>query len=188
MANGVGEAARELTKRAAAGLVGELSKRSASYQGIIEDQEQGPTMNSSIGVAAALVAAVASGLAGVYFEMVLKDPATPASVWMRNIQLSFYSLFPALLAGVLFKDREQVFEHGFFDGYNWVVWTAIVVQAVGGVLTSLCISYADNVAKNFATSLSIVISFIFSVWFFNFSVTPSVSTAFGHRGHKLTKR
>jgi len=187
MANGVGEVARELTKRAATGLVVALSKRSASYQGIVEDQEQGPVMNYSAGITAVLVAAIASGLAGVYFEKVLKDPAMPASVWMRNIQLSFYSLFPALLAGVLFKDREQVLRHGFFDGYNWVVWTAIVVQAVGGVLTSLCINYADNVAKNFATSLSIVISFIFSVWFFNFSVTPSASHPLQYQARRLTK-
>ncbi len=89
----------------------------------------------------------------------LKDSPTPVSVWTRNIQLSFYSLFPALIVGVIFKDGEEIANHGFFDGYNWVVWSVIVFQAVGGVLTSLCINYADNIAKNFATSISIVISF-----------------------------
>jgi solute carrier family 35 (UDP-sugar transporter), member A1/2/3 len=174
MANGAGDVARELTKRTVNGLVGELVKRSASYQGIIEDQELGPIMNYSVGLVAVLVAAVVSGLAGVYFEMVLKDSPTPVSVWIRNIQLSFYSLFPALFIGVILNDGEEIAKHGFFDGYNWIVWTAIVFQALGGVLASLCISYADNVAKNFATSVSIVISFIFSVWFFNFKVTFTV--------------
>ncbi|KAK1704913.1 nucleotide-sugar transporter [Colletotrichum lupini] len=174
-AEGAAEVARELTKRAADGLAGvggEIVKRSASYQGIQEDQDPSPLMNYSIGLTAVLVAAVASGLAGVYFEKMLKDSGTHASVWTRNIQLSFYSLFPAL-AGVILIDAEDIAKHGFFDGYNWVVWTAIVFQAVGGVLASLCINYADNIAKNFAASISIVISFLFSVWFFNFEVNFS---------------
>lgn len=48
-------------------------------------------------------------------------------------------------------------------------------QAIGGVLTSLCIQYADNIAKNFATSISIIISFIFSLWFFGYEVSNPVS-------------
>jgi UDP-sugar transporter A1/2/3 len=50
-----------------------------------------------------------------------------------------------------------------------------VFQAVGGLLASLCINYADNIAKNFATSISIVIGFFFSVQFFQFKVSFTVS-------------
>lgn len=173
-AGGMAEAARELTKRGIGGLARELTRRSATYQGIVEDQNPELRMNHSIGVASVLVAAVVSGLTGVYFEKILKDSVTPASVWTRNIQLSFYSLFPALIIGVIINDGDEIAKHGFFDGYNGVVWTAVVFQAVGGVLASLCINYADNIAKNFATSISIVISFVFSVFFFNFQVTTSV--------------
>ncbi|KAI1342970.1 nucleotide-sugar transporter [Xylariaceae sp. FL0016] len=174
MANGVGDVARELTKRGLDGLadVGEvLAKRSATYEGIEEDQNLAPVMNYSIGLTAALTVAALSGLTGVYFEKVLKNPETSVSVWIRNIQLSFYSLFPALFVGIVFKDGEDIAKHGFFDGYNWIVWTLIILQSFGGVLASLCINYADNIAKNFATSVSIIISFLFSVWFFNFKVT-----------------
>jgi UDP-sugar transporter A1/2/3 len=171
LANGAADVAMELTKRAVGGLAGELSKRSATYQGIKEDQDVAPVMNYSVGLMAVLVAAAVSGLTGVYFEKVLKDSPTPVSMWTRNIQLSFYSLFPALIFGVMLNDGEEIAKHGFFDGYNWVVWTAIMMQAVGGVLSSLAINYADNIAKNFATSISIVISFLFSVWFFDFNVT-----------------
>lgn len=177
IATGITDAAAELTKRGVGGLVGELTKRSASYQGIQEDQgEMSVPMNYSVGMMAVLVAAVVSGLTGVYFEKVLKDSATPVSVWTRNTQLSFYSLFPALIFGVIINDGEEIAKHGFFDGYNWIVWAAIVLQAVGGVLASLVINYADNIAKNFATSISIVISFLFSVWFFDFKVTFPVSS------------
>ncbi|KAK4097995.1 nucleotide-sugar transporter [Parathielavia hyrcaniae] len=171
-AGGVVEAARELTKRGVEELVGELTKRSATYEGIAEDLDGGPKMNYAVGLMAVLVAAVVSGLTGVYFEKLLKDSNSPASVWTRNIQLSFYSLFPALI-GIVANEGHEIAKHGFFDGYNSVVWTAIVLQAIGGILVSLCINYADNIAKNFATSISIVASCLFSLVFFDFKITPS---------------
>ncbi|KAF3761851.1 nucleotide-sugar transporter [Cryphonectria parasitica EP155] len=175
-AGGVVDVAHELTRRAVEGLaegVSNVVKRSATYEGIEADMDPDPEMNYSLGLTAVLVAAGVSGLTGVYFEKVLKESATPVSVWTRNIQLSFYSLFPALFFGVIMKDGEEIAQYGFFEGYNSVVWTAIVFQAMGGVLTSLCINYADNIAKNFATSISIIISFIFSLWFFGFEVSTT---------------
>jgi solute carrier family 35 (UDP-sugar transporter), member A1/2/3 len=178
-----GEVARHLTRRGVDnldGLAGALTRRSATYEGIKDDLDTGLKMNYSLGVTAVLVSAVVSGLTGVYFEKVLKDTASSVSVWTRNIQLSFYSLIAALFVGVIFNDGGEIAKHGFFDGYNSIVWAAVVFQAVGGVLTSLCINYADNIAKNFATSISIVISFVFSVFFFDFTVTFPVS-ALGDR-------
>jgi UDP-sugar transporter A1/2/3 len=176
LTNGAAEAASELTKRGVEGFSEYLTKRSATYEGIQEDLGLvKPVMNYSIGLTAVLVAATTSGLTGVYFEKVLKDSNTHVTVWTRNVQLSFYSLFPALIIGVIFKDGEEIAQNGFFDGYNWVVWTAIIFQALGGVLVAMCIKYADNIAKNFATSISIIISFLFSVVFFDFQVTLNVS-------------
>lgn len=177
----VAEAAIHLTRRGLIGLGSELTRRSATYEGIQDDlQGHVPSMNYSVGVTAVLVSAAVSGLTGVYFEKVLKDSAsTPhVSVWIRNIQLSFYSLFPALIFGVIMNDGAEIAKHGFFDGYNAFVWATIVLQASGGVLASICINYADNIAKNFATSISIVVSFVFSVWFFELAITPSVGSPF----------
>ncbi|KAI0518034.1 nucleotide-sugar transporter-domain-containing protein [Xylaria bambusicola] len=172
--NDLREVAMELTRRGTDSLAdaGELLvKRSATYEGIDEDQNNPPIMNYSVGLFAVLAVAALSGLTGVFFEKVLKDPHTTASVWIRNIQLSFYSIIPAFFIGVVFKDGEEIAKHGFFDGYNWVVWALIVLQAMGGVLASLCIHYADNIAKNFATSISIIISFLFTVLFFTCEIT-----------------
>ncbi|RFU28853.1 hypothetical protein B7463_g7496, partial [Scytalidium lignicola] len=172
LSNGAVEVARELTKRGFDGLGEGLTKRSATYEGIQEDMGLvKPIMNYSIGLSSVLVSAVISGLTGVYFEKVLKESTHHVTVWIRNVQLSFYSLFPALIFGVILKDGEEISQNGFFDGYNAVVWTAIVFQAFGGVLVAMCINYADNIAKNFATSISIIVSFIFSVWFFEFPIT-----------------
>lgn len=174
ISDGAVEVARELTKRGIRHLSDNLIKRSATYEGIQEDLGLvKPYMNYTVGVTAVLVAAVISGLTGVYFEKVLKEPNTHVTVWIRNVQLSFYSLFPSLLFGIILKDGEEITKHGFFNGYNAVVWTAIVFQAVGGVLVAMCINYADNIAKNFATSISIILSFILSVWSFDFQITQN---------------
>ena len=165
---------RDLGNAAAA----QLTKRSATYAGIDKDVAlHNPQLNASIGLAAVVVACILSGLAGVYFEKVLKDRSgnNNTSLWVRNVQLSFYSLFPALFIGVIFKDGEDIAKYGFFSGYNWVVWTAVVIQALGGVVVASVINYADNIAKNFATSISILLSVLGSVAFFNFSLSANVS-------------
>nr|POE47026.1 udp-galactose transporter [Quercus suber] len=154
---------------------GQLTHRSATYEGIHDDVTAGKAvLNPSVGFAAVIVACMISGLAGVYFEKILKDPrgeARQVSVWIRNVQLSFYSLWPALFIGVMFKDGEYIAKTGFFTGYNWVVWLAIIFQAFGGVIVALVVNYADNIAKNFATSISIIVSFLASVYFFDFQIT-----------------
>ena len=152
-----------------------LQRRSASYQGIANDLTPAePVMNFSVGVSSALTSAVLSGLAGVYFEKLLKESATNATVWTRNVQLSLYSMIAALLGGVVYQDGAGIAEHGFFEGYNVIVWTAVLLQAAGGLLASLVIRDADNIVKNFATSISIVISFVASVWMFDFAVSMTV--------------
>lgn len=152
-----------------------LSRRSATYEGIADDLgPPEPLMNYSVGITAVLVAASVSGLTGVYFEKLLKQSPSQTSVWIRNVQLSLYSLVAALLGGVMWQDGEGIQEHGFFEGYNWIVWTAIVLQAAGGLVASLVIRDADNIVKNFATSISIVISVLVSVFLFDFTVTWTV--------------
>jgi len=136
-------------------------------------------MNASLGLVAVIIACMISGLAGVYFEKVLKDSNSNASLWVRNVQLSFYSLFPAFFLGVVFKDGAEIAKSGFFTGYNGAVWTAITFQALGGIIVALVVNYADNIAKNFATSISIVISFVASVYLFDLSITTTVSTLLG---------
>lgn len=172
------EELKNLGNHAAAQL---LEKRSATYEGIAEDEALHHTiatsqMNPTIGLAAVLISCALSGLAGVLFEKVLKESTTQnASLWVRNCQLSFWSLFPSLFVGVMFIDGEQVSKQGFFAGYNWIVWSAILLQAAGGVVVALVVFWADNIAKNFATSISILLSCLASVWFFDFRITPSVS-------------
>ena len=83
-AGNIAEAAAHLTRRGLDGLAGELTKRSATYEGIQEDITTGPTMNYSVGLTAVLISAAVSGLTGVYFEKVLKDSATDGVKGVRG--------------------------------------------------------------------------------------------------------
>lgn len=170
--------------------VRKLAKRSATYEGIDEDLEAAnPEVNASMGLLAVAAACVLSGLASVYFEKILKEPrgdrTTSVSVWVRNVQLSFYSLWPALFIGVLFVDGEHIGQTGFFAGYNWVVWVSILLQAAGGLLVGFVLNYSNNITKDFATSIAIIVSVLGSVLFFGFQVTSFVSRNL-HQKQSLT--
>lgn len=114
------------------------------------------------GLVAILAACFSSGFAGVYLERILKTSSV--SLWMRNLQLAFFSIFGAFFMTWLY-DWEQVVQHGFFHGYNFVIWIVILLQAYGGLVISLVVKYADNILKGFAVSLSILLSSFISWWF-----------------------
>ncbi|KAB8229776.1 putative UDP-galactose transporter [Aspergillus alliaceus] len=149
-----------------------LHKRSATYEGIEEDMMTAfPRMNAVVGLLATVGACIASSLAGVYFEKVLKDSAKSTSLWVRNVQLAVYSIFPALFIGVIFLDGEKIAANGFFGGYNWAVWSTVIVQAIGGIATSFCIGHAYRDTKNVATATSIFLTTLGSIWLFEFELT-----------------
>ena len=167
---GVGRAAAE----------GVLRRRSATYEGIEEDLlREHPARHAALGLAAALGACTVSALGSVYFEKILKEASTGngtprVGIWIRNVQLSVYALFPAFFIGVVFVDGEAIARAGFFAGYNEVVWTVVACQALGGILVALCVHYADNIAKSFATSISILLSLCVSIVLFDFTMTRYV--------------
>ncbi|KAL2813053.1 nucleotide-sugar transporter-domain-containing protein [Aspergillus cavernicola] len=149
-----------------------LHKRSATYEGIEEDMLTAiPRLNGAVGVFATLGACAASGLAGIYFEKVLRDSAKQTSLWVRNVQLAVYSIFPALFIGVVFLDGEKIANGGLFDGYNWVVWSTILVQAVGGLAASFSTGSAHTDTKNIASATSIIFTSFGSIWLFEFEPT-----------------
>ncbi|KAJ7343401.1 nucleotide-sugar transporter-domain-containing protein [Mycena albidolilacea] len=134
------------------------------------------TMNALKGFIAVVIACLTSGLAGVYFEMVLKNSQT--DLWVRNVQLSLFSLLPAL-APVFYlyaSDPQEGWVSALFRNFGGWAWATVLVQVFGGLLTALVIKYSDNILKGFATSLSIVISFMASVALFDFQITLTFVT------------
>ena len=103
----------------------------------------------------------ASGFAGVYFEKVVKS--TTADLWVRNVQLTLFSLPPAIIAalypdisirGMIGHDHpphipvtQHVGPTWMFEGFGFWIWATVLTQCVGGLMTALVIKYSDNIAK-----------------------------------------
>ena len=130
--------------------------------------EQTRQQNRLLGFGAALTASVLSGIAGVYFEKILKGSSV--SVWMRNIQLSLLAIPLGIFVSFL-KHFEGILEDGFFHGYDLFVIYLVILNAMGGLLVAVVVKYADNILKGFASSLAIIITCIVSVILFGFSIS-----------------
>ncbi|GAA6048898.1 hypothetical protein JCM3770_007110 [Rhodotorula araucariae] len=136
-------------------------------------------MDKAKGLLAVFCACMTSGLAGVYFEMVLKG--SKADLWIRNVQLSFFSLLPAVSA--VFAPELSIFGgpakpnptagQPIFANFGGWAWAVVLIQVFGGLVTALVIRYSDNIMKGFATSLAIVLSFCAGIILFDFQVTAS---------------
>lgn len=120
------------------------------------------------GLTAVVVSSFMSGFAGVYFEKILKG--TRQSVWLRNIQLGALGVVIGFIT-LYIKGSEKVSEHGFFHGYDGVVWFVVCLQSFGGLLVAVVVKYADNILKGFATSAAIIVSCIASMYFFDFQLS-----------------
>jgi len=122
-----------------------------------------------LGLISVIIACILSGVAGVYFEKILKK--SKVTLWARNVQLSLFSIIPGYFIGVLLMDGETLKENGFFGGYTrWTV-LAILFQAFGGIIVAVVVKYADNILKGFATSISIILSCAISYFVFDFNIT-----------------
>ena len=161
-------------------------------KGESKDDTDVNAQNLGAGLTAVTVACLCSAFAGVYFEKVLKRPTNdggqaraPVSMWMRNVQMAFFSICIALInmyreygargyTGETDEDNNQVlkpFLHGF-TGWAWVI---VALQAGGGLLVAAVIKYADNVLKGMATGVSVATGTFASTFLFG----TSLSVQFG---------
>lgn len=135
--------------------------------------------NVEVGLMAVALGSFLSSLAAILVEAAMKPrPYTPTehadiarNMWLRNCQLSLAGTVISL-AVVGLRDWKQAVEHGLFQGYGPLVWLIIFLQSMVGIVVSLVITYADNILKGFATSLSVLLSTLASAMMLNFKVTP----------------
>lgn len=117
--------------------------------------------NMFLGFMAALGQVTLSGLAGVYFEKVLKTQTGSGetlSVWDRNFQLAFWSI---VMGGISVTIRYIGLDPGdpsaaFF--YDWSIypWLLVILMSVGGLLNGFAAFYTNAILKSFATAISVV--------------------------------
>ncbi|CAE8678540.1 unnamed protein product [Polarella glacialis] len=143
----------------------------------LEENPRGPETGASIGrqaagVLATLLSSLLSGIAGVYTEMILKN--SKVSLWGRNVQLAAWSTMLGLVGLASTGDLSGIQSRGFFHGYNGWICASICNNAFGGLIIAAVIRYADNILKNFATSVSIVLTTVLSVQYFGLELNLSL--------------
>ena len=62
-------------------------------------------------------------------------------------------------------------KYGFFYGYDLIVVSVVLLQAIGGLVVAVVVKYADNILKGFAASFSIITSCIISIFVLDFEPT-----------------
>jgi len=157
--------------------------------------------NAPLGLFCCFIATLSSGLAGVYFEKVIKSKSEgrpPTSLWIRNIELAFFS--------VIFGSTFRLFSgkglsgpdtgSSFFEGFTFTVILLCALQAFGGLVVACIVKYADNVMKGLATGVSLVFATTMSAIFMSTSVQLGfifgsaiiLSSVFAFTNHKKFER
>lgn len=155
---------------------------------VVDDQENSiGNQSNAKGLISVFTACILSGIAGVYFEKIVKtatkevdlekdktydsEQSIKTQLWIRNIQLSLFSVVLGCIFVVGLQDSATIIQDGFFQNYSYLTWMVILIQAGGGLIVGLVVRYADNILKGFATSISIILSSLVSFWLFNFEIT-----------------
>jgi UDP-sugar transporter A1/2/3 len=112
-----------------------------------------------------------------YSSLIQPSPPSIATVrktglWIRNIQLSLFSLLVGSSIYALTSSQTDI--ANFLIGFTPLVWFVVFVQIVGGLVAAVVIQYADNIAKSFSASCSIILSFAVSIAFFDFQLSTGV--------------
>eukprot|EP00038_Savillea_parva_P016373 m.16700 g.16700 ORF g.16700 m.16700 type:complete len:380 (+) comp3414_c0_seq1:461-1600(+) len=110
----------------------------------------------SVGILFALGSCITSGLAAVWFEMLLKS--SQSNLWIVNIQLAAMSASLATV-GVLATAGVGA----FLKSFDRLALLAVTFSASDGLVIALVMKYADAILKGFATSVAICITAIISV-------------------------
>ena len=117
--------------------------------------------NWLIGMISCCISGLSSAFAGVYFEKYVKGKHSP-NLWIRNIQLSVFGVpFSAALAWG--KDRDAILRHGWLQGFSASTWAVVALQVGGGLVTGMVVKYCDNVIKNFAIAVSVILTVLIAI-------------------------
>lgn len=127
------------------------------------------------GMLACSLSGLSSAYAGVYFEKYVKGKHA-ASLWVRNIQLGMFGV-PASFMYAMIKDSNRIFGNtvgtgtggdiisvsGPFQGFDLVTWSTVALQVFGGLVTGMVVKYCDNILKNFALAVSVILTVLLAV-------------------------
>ena len=134
-----------------------------------------PAMGYAMGVASACL----SAFAAVYTEYIMKR--NNDCLHWQNAQLYFFGTVFNFL-NLTAADLRQGFSDGFwlldpFRGFSGVTWCVVANLALTGLVISWIMKNADSIVKVYATSLSMFLTMLVSVWLFEFQ--PNLQLVLG---------
>ena len=132
---------------------------SAAEVGRMGNVQDGPDIERTRGLLALGVLCALSGLAGTLTELLLKDPSISASLWTRNLLMSIFSL-PIAVATMWITDSAAIANGHVLVGFGALPASIVCLGALGGVVTSVALRFADNLLKSFAVGMSIALACI----------------------------
>jgi UDP-sugar transporter A1/2/3 len=65
-------------------------------------------------------------------------------------------------------DLEEIQQKGIFYGYDYISIITIILLGIGGVLIGLVVKLTDNIIKNFAMSITIILTIFASDLIFDY--------------------
>lgn len=126
-----------------------------SYRVLSNDENSTHFQDKILGLVYAFSSCITSGLASVWFEMLLKGEKV--DLWIMNVQLALFSIVIAVLSVLYSADLSA------FTNFDKMGFLSVTFSASDGLVIAFVMKYADNILKGFATSIAICLTATASV-------------------------
>lgn len=61
------------------------------------------------------------------------------------------------------RDGPAIRRHGWLQGFSPAAWAVVALQIFGGLVTGAVVKYCDNVLKNFALAVSVILTVLVAI-------------------------
>mmetsp|Transcript_17096 Transcript_17096/g.16972 ORF Transcript_17096/g.16972 Transcript_17096/m.16972 type:complete len:315 (+) Transcript_17096:124-1068(+) len=129
----------------------------------------GESSNALLGLFFITTMCLISTSSSIYTELYFKK-GQDISIWFQNLVLYMYGIFVNGLY-LLFTEHESLNTNGFFYGWDWSAIHVLVAQSLMGVILSFVFKYLGNIVYVISLTISMVITAVFSIIFFEFQCT-----------------
>jgi UDP-galactose transporter len=131
--------------------------------------------NNFLGLVILILMCLCSTSSSIYTEINYKK-TQELSIFYQNCVLYIYGIMVNGLF-LVYTDAEQISQDGMFYGFDWPAFWVLIAQSSMGVSLSFIFKYLDNIVYVIALTISMFISAVFSMIFFEFEFTISFACA-----------
>lgn len=127
--------------------------------------------NNFLGLIFLIAMCLCSTASSIYTEINYKK-TQELSIFFQNCVLYVYGIIVNLL-WLVYSDGERLAEEGFLYGFDSRAFVVLVAQSSMGVSLSFIFKYLDNIVYVIALTVSMFISTIFSIIYFDFEMNTT---------------